>query len=167
MTVNEGELLTFTISATDPDGDPLTFSASNLPSGATFDPATGTFSWTPDDGQAGSYPNVHFEVTDETLSDSEDITVTVNTEAPADPQEMTADLVEVVSSLGLPEGIENSLISKLSNVIESLEKGQTNAARNQLNAFVKEVQAQSGMNLTGGQANMLILEATKIIGYLE
>ena len=39
--------LTFTISATDADGDGLTYSASDLPSGATFDPATRTFSWTP------------------------------------------------------------------------------------------------------------------------
>ena len=36
-----------------PDGDTLTYSASNLPVGATFDPATRTFSWTPEDGQAG------------------------------------------------------------------------------------------------------------------
>ena len=43
--VNEGSLLEFTISATDPDtGDTLTYSASNLPSGATFDAGTQTFS---------------------------------------------------------------------------------------------------------------------------
>ncbi len=77
-TVNEGQLLEFTISATDPDGDPLTYSASNLPSGASFDPATRTFSWTPSYIQAGPYEDVHFEVTDGTLTDSEDIDITVN-----------------------------------------------------------------------------------------
>ncbi len=102
-------------------------------------------------------------VSDGSLTDSETITVTVNIVAPADPQEMTKDLIKVVSSLGLPEGIQNSLTSKLSNVIKSLEKGQTNAAINQLNAFINEVQAQSGKKLTSEQANMLILEATKII----
>jgi len=77
-TVNEEELLEFTISATDTNGDPLTYSASNLPSGASFDTGTQTFSWTPSSGQEGTYPNVHFEVTDGDLTDAEDITITVS-----------------------------------------------------------------------------------------
>ncbi len=80
-TVQEGQLLEFTITASDPDGDPLTHSASNVPPGATFDPGTQTFSWTPDFVQAGSYPNVTFTVTDDgspNLNDSEVITITVN-----------------------------------------------------------------------------------------
>ena len=76
--VNEGQLLQFTISATDPEVDPLTYSASNLPSGASFDPSNQTFSWTPDYSQQGSYTSVHFEVSDGTSSDSEDITIAVN-----------------------------------------------------------------------------------------
>src|SRR5205085_1407418 len=40
---SEGSLLTFAASATDADGDALTYSASGLPTGATFDPATKTF----------------------------------------------------------------------------------------------------------------------------
>ena len=74
--VNEGELLEFTISGTDPDGDVLTYSASNLPQGASFDPESRTFSWTPD--EAGTYPDIHFEVTDGSLTDSEDININVN-----------------------------------------------------------------------------------------
>jgi len=76
--VDEGVSLVFNISATDPDGDPLTYSASNLPPGASFNAGTRTFSWTPTYQQAGTYPNVHFAVTDGSLSDSEDITITVN-----------------------------------------------------------------------------------------
>ncbi len=77
---NEGELLEFTVAATDPDGDALAYSASNLPTGATFDPGTGRFTWTPGFDQAGSYPNVLFTATDNgspPLSASEEITITV------------------------------------------------------------------------------------------
>ena len=75
--VDEGQLLTFTILATDPDGDPLSYSASNLPSGAAFDPDTRAFSWTPRSDQAGTYSNVHFEVSDGEFTDAEDVTITV------------------------------------------------------------------------------------------
>ncbi|MBI2459338.1 MAG: cadherin-like domain-containing protein [Parcubacteria group bacterium] len=78
-TVNEGSNLSFTISAIDPDvGDTLTYSASNTPAGASFNPATRTFSWTPTFTQAGSYPWVNFSVSDGNLTDSEAITITVN-----------------------------------------------------------------------------------------
>ena len=75
--VNEGEALEFTVTATDNDDDPLTISASNLPSGATFDEETGIFSWTPRFDQAGTYEGVRFEVTDGSSTDYEEITVTV------------------------------------------------------------------------------------------
>ncbi|MFP4419271.1 MAG: putative Ig domain-containing protein [Desulfococcaceae bacterium] len=45
--VDEGEELVFVVTATDPDGDPLTYTADGLPDGAVFDPPTQTFSWTP------------------------------------------------------------------------------------------------------------------------
>jgi len=77
-TVDEGSLLEFTVTASDPDGDPLTYSAFNLPVGATFDSITRTFSWTPTYEQAGSYPDVCFEVSDGSLTDSENVTITVN-----------------------------------------------------------------------------------------
>jgi len=77
-TVNEGHLITFTISAADPDGDPLTYSASNMPSGATFNPTTKTFTWTPSYRQASSYHNVQFVVSDSNANDTKEITITVN-----------------------------------------------------------------------------------------
>jgi hypothetical protein len=73
---DEAELLTFFISATDADGDQLTYSASNLPEGASFDPNTRIFSWTPRYDQAGVY-TVHFEVSDGELADSENVSITV------------------------------------------------------------------------------------------
>lgn len=54
----EGVHFSFTVSASDADGDPVTLSAGSLPAGATFSDLgnnTGTFSWTPDTTQVGSY----------------------------------------------------------------------------------------------------------------
>ena len=45
--VNEGVNLNFTISGTDPDGDALTYSATGLPVGATFDALTQTLTGRP------------------------------------------------------------------------------------------------------------------------
>jgi hypothetical protein len=72
-----GMLLQFTVSATDPNGDALIYSASNLPPWANFNAATHTFSGTPN--QISDYPNVHFEVSDGTFTDSENIAITVTT----------------------------------------------------------------------------------------
>ncbi len=80
-TVQEGQILTFTVSATDPDGNALTYSASNLPTGATFYPTTGTFTWIPGYDQTGVYANVLFTVTDNgtpLMSSSEAITISVD-----------------------------------------------------------------------------------------
>ncbi|MCK4518254.1 hypothetical protein KAT92_05755, partial [Candidatus Babeliales bacterium] len=52
--VDEENALAFTASASDADGDSLTYSASGLPAGASFNTATGAFSWIPADGQAGT-----------------------------------------------------------------------------------------------------------------
>jgi VCBS repeat-containing protein len=76
-TIAESALLAFNLSASDPDGDVLTFSTAGLPEGATFDRATGAFSWTPSLEQAGSY-TVTFTVIDpEGKSASETITIRV------------------------------------------------------------------------------------------
>ena len=69
----------FLISGSDPDNDHLVFSADTLPAGATFDAATRSFSWTPNDGQMGFY-RVTFRVSDDgnpSLTDIETITVHV------------------------------------------------------------------------------------------
>lgn len=70
--------LAFTIAATDPDGEPPTYSATGLPAGATLDPATGAFSWTPAAGDmAGSPYSVIFTASDGVLDDSETVSITV------------------------------------------------------------------------------------------
>ena len=72
--VEENVLLTFYVKATDPDGDPITYSVMNLPSGAMF--SNQTFSWTPSYIQSGSYL-VRFIASDGNTQTSETITITV------------------------------------------------------------------------------------------
>lgn len=76
QTINEGEQLTFQVSASDPDGDILTYSASSLPKGAIFDSLTGMFDWTPDFTQSGVY-EIEFFVTDGVFERSRTVTITV------------------------------------------------------------------------------------------
>jgi subtilisin family serine protease len=81
--INEGSELTFTSTATDDDlpANTLTFSLIGAPAGATINPATGAFSWSPTEGEGpGSFP-VTVRVTDNgspALSDEETITISVN-----------------------------------------------------------------------------------------
>ena len=75
--VNEGASLSFALAATDEDGDTLTYSARSLPTGATFDGSTRTFSWTPGYTQSGTYSGVTFETSDGHDTDGEKITITV------------------------------------------------------------------------------------------
>lgn len=79
QTVVEQSQLTFTISATDPDTPSanLVYSASQLPLGATFDPATQTFSWTPSEDQGPGQFLVRFSVTDGLFVSSQIVTVSV------------------------------------------------------------------------------------------
>jgi len=80
QTVRPGRMLQVTVSASDPDGDDLFFGVSNMPEGATFDPETGVFTWTPEGDEDGTSVTVRFSVTDggtPELSDYEDITILV------------------------------------------------------------------------------------------
>ena len=74
ITINENQTLTIVINATDADGDTITYSAQQLPPGATF---ASPFVWTPTYDDEGTY-EVIFIASDGSLSDSETITITVN-----------------------------------------------------------------------------------------
>ena len=69
-----GTTVQFTVSAIDVDGNTLTYLASNLPSGATFNTGTGSFNWTP--VKAGVY-SITFTVRDGNLSASQNVTIDV------------------------------------------------------------------------------------------
>ncbi len=82
-TVDEGQLLTIAAAAADANvGDVLTYSlAAGAPSGATIDPATGVFTWTPSESDGPGVFDVSVLVTDNgspSLTDLRTFTVTVN-----------------------------------------------------------------------------------------
>ncbi|MDD1657197.1 MAG: PKD domain-containing protein [Methanomicrobiales archaeon] len=73
--VDRMEPLTFTISATDADNDPLTYSSVSLPIGATFDCNTREFNW-PDEKDRGYY-SATFSVTDGMATVTQTVYITV------------------------------------------------------------------------------------------
>ncbi len=77
--VDEGQRYAFTPSASDPDGDSLSFSIANKPVWASFDSTSGTLSGTPDFEMSGSYSNIMISVSDGELSSTlPAFTLTVN-----------------------------------------------------------------------------------------
>ena len=104
-TVTEGQLLTFTATATDADaGQTLTFSLINLiPTGAAIDPSTGVFTWTPTPDQGPGASDVTIQVADNATTpclDSEIIHVTVLDAG----GENTPPVVEAPASFTVDEG---------------------------------------------------------------
>ncbi|WP_089718741.1 putative Ig domain-containing protein, partial [Candidatus Entotheonella palauensis] len=76
QTGTEGDNVSLTLSASDGDGDPLTFSASGLPNNLGIDSASGDISGVLANGSEGSY-NVTVSVSDGTANDSVNFTWTV------------------------------------------------------------------------------------------
>jgi hypothetical protein len=68
--VAEGANYSFTPSASDPDGNTLTFSISGRPAWAGFDTSTGQLSGTPQSGDAGTYAGIIISVSDGEFTES-------------------------------------------------------------------------------------------------
>lgn len=80
LTATVGVKYTYTIKATDPDGDSITYSLIYPPTGMTFD-GIATISWIPAEVQIG-YFDVTVKASDGILSDTQSFTITVS-ELPA------------------------------------------------------------------------------------
>jgi hypothetical protein len=79
-TISEETLYTFTATATDHDDPPnsLTFSLIGAPAGASIDPTSGLFSWTPSEAQGPGDYTFTVQVSDGDLTDTQAITLHVN-----------------------------------------------------------------------------------------
>ena len=113
--VDENEELNFTVTGNDPDGNAVTYSASNLPTGASFNTTTGEFNWTPTSGQIGTY-HITFTVSDGTLSDSKEITVTVS--AVGDIVPPTVSGVDPVNNK-VVSGVNRAIVITFSEAIKA------------------------------------------------
>jgi outer membrane biosynthesis protein TonB len=84
QSVNQGSALSFQLDGHDSLGNALSYSSSNLPSGATLSLTTGAFAWTPACNVSGAFV-VNFTATANTHSASTSVNVTVNTAHCQDP----------------------------------------------------------------------------------
>ena len=165
QSVDENRALTFGVEAVDPDGDAVTYTASDLPAGATFDPATKQFTWTPDYTQAGEY-TVTFKASDGertySLSSTKSVTITVRD---VTVTEQISGLKTAVAGLGVNGGVKVALTVKLSQAAKLLTDGQTADALSLLSAdFIGQVNSLLNEGkLTGAEADALILAAEETI----
>ena len=123
-TVKDGQLLSFRVSASDPDGDNITLGVSNLPSGAEFDNSTGEFAWRPTPEELGEYELSFIAKTeDESIFKRVMINVTRPNQAPEvgidslTLDEDSAETIDLVGSASDANGDELSItnLTEVSN----------------------------------------------------
>lgn len=106
QTVDENSTLSVNISASDPDVEDegkVVLSVQNLPDGATFDAATGTFAWTPSFDQSGDFSLKAVATDAEGLQSETDLNITVNNiNRPPQIKEIEAQTVNENSMVTIP-----------------------------------------------------------------
>ncbi|HET6404454.1 MAG TPA: PKD domain-containing protein [Candidatus Thermoplasmatota archaeon] len=98
--VAEGETLTFQLTATDPENDPITYSMNRTIEGASLHATTGVFTWTPNFAQEGTY-YVTFTAHDGVSGSSRSVILSVG-DVPLPP---------VLHPIGPKTGAENSFLT--------------------------------------------------------
>ena len=166
--VLEHATTTFTVSATDPDGNAVTLSASGMPSGATFNTSTGVFSWTPGYPTAGVYTPT-FIATDNgspVASSSVDVVITVGSNPTPSEQDQT--LTNTVVSYNLPSNITNQYLQNLDKAAQYIQSGRANKAISELNNFISKVNNDySHGNITLAEKNQMVTMAQALINALQ
>jgi probable HAF family extracellular repeat protein len=85
---------------------------------------------------------------------------------PTTAVEELVELIERVKGIGVPNGIENSLLQKLENALAALESGDTEEACDLFGAFIHQVNALAGKKIPTGDAEVLIDAASGLRGLL-
>jgi hypothetical protein len=140
-----GAVVTYGASTTDIVSDAVTVNCSRPP-GSTFPIGTTTVTCSAADAAGNS------------------VSGSFNVLVQAAAAQVTA-LIAKVQSFNLSQGIENSLDTKLQNVVTALnaaKDGNASGVCGQMGAFINETTAQSGKKLSVAQANQLIAAAQQI-----
>jgi len=148
---DEGDTSEIFFSATDDDGDILTFTSSPLPRFAVLEDngdGTGKLVLQTALSDAGTY-QITITVTDNgspNQSDFETFELVITDDGdPTAPEESIADTVDQIITMveegKLNEGQAISLIQKLDSAIKKLEDGKDNSAYRMLQAFINHIEA--------------------------
>src|SRR2546427_4440622 len=79
------------------------------------------------------------------------------------PTQAAQNLIITINNMNLKGGETNSLNSKLQAAITSLNSNNPTATKNHINAFINEVNAQTGKNITAAQSAILIQAMQNIL----
>lgn len=121
QTIDEGKLLRFKVTASDPDKDKIILSAKKLPKGASF--KNGWFLWKPAYNQAGEY-KIIFTASDGTESVSETIDISVkNINRPPVIRKLTNKVVIAGKKLSFKVSVYDPDIDKIILSASNLPKG--------------------------------------------
>lgn len=77
LAVSEGSTLDIFVPADDPDGDPITLTAADVPAGASFDTASRRLRWTPGETDTGFYAGLKLRASDGILTTIHPVTLRV------------------------------------------------------------------------------------------
>lgn len=99
LTIKEGSQLSVSPKATDPDGDPLNWSADGLPAGIGLDETTGVISGTVSAGSAEESPYEVVVTVDDGRDGSATLTFTIIVKKPANPTTTTTAVVVTTTTL--------------------------------------------------------------------
>jgi hypothetical protein len=133
----ENQPLRFTVGATDPDGDVIAYSTGPLPMGASFDGSTRSFSWTPDNTQAGNYTVAFYATDSGGLVGQLEVVISVG--ETSTPLEMANQIIQTVIGLNLRKSVENSYMANLKKVPKFIQDGKIFQAIIQLDVFIVKV----------------------------
>lgn len=171
QTVAAGTTLSFNVSATDPDREPTALTTRFLPDGAEFvdhGNGIGTFTYRPEPEAAGLTVTLIFFAFNRSDAgvppqDAQEVSISVTAPTPTSVAQQIADLMALLSSFGVRRGTEQSLMVKLEQARNSVDRGNGTSACGQLNAFANETRAQSGKALGAGQAAQLLAGVGSVV----
>jgi hypothetical protein len=151
-TVNELETLTFTNSASDPDGNALTYSLQNAPTNSSIGATNGVFSWTPTEAQGPGSNYISVIVTDNgapSLTATQSFAAIVNEVNSAPTLAGIADRTIHAGSIVMFTNIASDLDVPANAITFSLDSGAPfNASINPTNGVFEWVTVDADANTT-------------------